>query len=42
MVNQDHRLLLEDRAQTVEAPCRLLERASERDILWNVDLLSLV
>jgi hypothetical protein len=38
MVDQDHRLLVEDRAQTVEAPCRLLKRASERDILRNVDL----
>ena len=42
MVDQDHRLLVEDRAQTMEAPCRLLKRASKRDILRNVDLLSLV
>lgn len=37
MVDQDDRLLVEDGAQTIKAPCRLLEGASERNVLRNVD-----
>jgi hypothetical protein len=42
MVDENHRLLVEDRTRTVKVPCCLLKRASERDVLRNVDLFFLV
>jgi hypothetical protein len=37
MVNQNHRFLLEDSSPTMQALCRFLESASERNVLRNVD-----
>ena len=41
MVDQNHRLLVEGRTQPVNASRGFLKRASERDVLRNVDWLFL-
>ena len=38
MVDQDHRLLVEDRTQAMQAVGRTLESAAKRNILRNVDV----